>query len=603
MIQIRSRKFEVNRGFLLFLLFLLPCNAHSEDKEKLLNPIETQLKDIQAKQDELQKNMDIIRSDLDKLGQDSRASAADITNLRSQVEDNSVKLFETLMRVEENSKKIEGLPIETQLKDIQAKQDELQKNMDIIRSDNAADITNLRSQVEDNSVKLFETLMRVGENSKKIDELQKNMDITRSEEYKIQESQKNLPYGNGFWLPIIAMVAFLMPLGFTAFEAGKVRARHIPLAGMKNLLVWIVILLAYSVLGFGIMYGESVSGWIGSSFTLWKSSVLSLVVNDDPKVNVPLPDFLLYQIALAATAGLIVSTALSDRLPMIAYALIALFLSVIVYPVFGHWAWSSHLLSGNQGWLESLGFRDFAGSTAVHSLAAWFALVWAQNRWGKLYSAEEAVARPRVYPHNMIYSVLGVFILWLGWIGLNAGSQLNYDAQVVSLVVLNTSLAGAAAGLTAFYHNLTLDDKDSLYRYRKTLGGVLGGFVAVSAACNTVIPLEAIVIGGIAGVIYPLAYAFLNKVVIKDNYQDSAASIIAAHGFCGVWGTLCVAIFGTEGLFALPDLKQLLVQMEGVVAAFIFSALTAFALRFIYLGVSRWGSTVGWVATASAAKR
>ena len=236
-----------------------------------------------------------------------------------------------------------------------------------------------------------------------------------------------------------------------------------------------------------------------------------------------------------------------------------------------------------------IGFRDFAGSTVVHSVGAWVALAGVLSKLVLDMDAmmpRGSLNKQGFLPANMGYSTLGVFILWFGWWGFNGGSQLKYDHNIAT-IILNTTLAGAAAGLTAFFHGLS-QSRDKYEVFPKLLGGILGGLVAITACCNNVSSWEAMLIGGIAGLVHNFSYDYL---MLKLKLDDPVGAI-AVHGFCGVWGTLCVAFFGDmESGFMLQDsahifaensfpwfsggintrLEQILIQMTGVTVAFLYT--------------------------------
>ena len=471
--------------------------------------------------------------------------------------------------------------------------DTLQRKLEGLEQEirtNQSELTAQKALLEVNSVKLYETLIRLDKHG---EQSVKYSDILGTYGGRFESIQSVLSGANkqrvqdsvnvsGFWLFIATLLVFLIPMGFTAFESGQIKSTAITSAGTKNLLTWIVIFTIYFVLGFGLMYGESWSGLMGSSLIFLASPDLTSFLSGEHNslASASPGGFLFYQLAFAMTAALIVSTTLYNHLSIATYGFVALCIGGLVYPVFGHWAWSSHLLSTNPGWLESAGFKDFAGATVIHSLAAWFALVWAWGLKVKPAILKVQISSPLSESSNpLIYSVMGVFMLWFSWVGLTAGSHLQYDPEVV-LLVLKTSLAGASAGLSAVFFSVLRGNKNTLEI--NMLGGVLGGFVAISAACDVVVPLEAIIIGSLAGLLYPLTSAFLKRTVLKKNYQAKAAGVIATHGFCGVWGTLCVALFGSEGLLSVPDTEQLIAQLTGIIVAFEFSIVSAYLCLLLY---------------------
>lgn len=347
---------------------------------------------------------------------------------------------------------------------------------------------------------------------------------------------ENRNYLNRFWVMLAAVLVFFMQAGFKAFEVGMVRPQHSALVGMKNLLDWLVLSGVFFLLGFGFMFGES-NGLFGTSLFFPSFEDMEAIGVDYGM------EFFLYQLAFAGTAATIVSGAMSERTILLSYVLISLFVGLLVYPLFGHWAWGNIYIPENRAWLADMGFMDFAGSTVVHSVGAWVALVGAWMigpRTGR-FNADGSLNKTGFSSGNLGYAVLGVFILWFGWWGFNGGSALEYNDSV-AMIVLNTNLAGAFGGLVAFL-DAFFRDRDNTYE--KMLGGVLGGLVAITACCNVVSPMESILIGMAAGFIQNVGVDLLLKWKIDDP-----VGAVPVHGFCGVLGTLCVGLFGDPYLFS-----------------------------------------------------
>ena len=406
-------------------------------------------------------------------------------------------------------------------------------------------------------------------------------------------------YLDRFWILIAAALVFFMQAGFKTFEAGMVRKQHEDNVAIKNLLDWLIISLAYFLVGFGFMFGDSYNGLIGTNLFSPTSQVLENIKETIVGQYLGL-EFFLYQLAFAATAATIVSGALSERVALIPYIVLSMFIGVAIYPVFGHWAWGGTYFQNDQGWLYTIGFRDFAGSTVVHSIGAWVALagvivIGARN--GR-YDKDGNLNTKDFLPSNLGYSALGVLILWFGWWGFNGGSQLKYDENIASIIV-NTTLSGSAAGLTAFFQALS-NSRDKYEIFPKLLGGILGGLVAITACCNSVSSGEALFIGAIAGLVHNYSHDFL----IRNLKLDDPVGAIAVHGFCGVWGTLCVAFFGqldssffsqnNDILFSEHRLlgfleesniriKQTIIQLIGIITAFSFT----FSLSYLFFNLIR----------------
>ena len=380
--------------------------------------------------------------------------------------------------------------------------------------------------------------------TQKVEELKTNAGVTRRDLDR-------------FWVLLAAVLVFFMQAGFKCLEVGMSRRRHAATMGVMNLMNWLIVCLVFYCWGFGLMFGHSFQGIIGTSLIFPSAEQVEAAYQ-------PLGlEFLLFQLAFAATTATIVDGALAERTALLPYALATCLASSLIYPVFGHWAWNS------AGWLENLGgykFHDFAGSTVVHSVGAWISLIgvhWVGPRRFRFTSGSTA----NLAPYNMGYAVLGVIMLWFGWWGFNGGSTLKYNDQIAS-IILHTNLAGAAAGVTAYFHALATGGRAT---YEKIIGGVLGGLVAITACCDVVNPLAALIVGATAGVIHNLAFEWLS-----NRQVDDVAGAIPVHGACGVWGTLCAG-------FAMWWLKgagpiQVLVQFAGIVAAFVYTCVVAYAI-------------------------
>jgi Amt family ammonium transporter len=370
------------------------------------------------------------------------------------------------------------------------------------------------------------------------------------------------------WLLICAFLVFWMQAGFAFVEGGLTRSKNTTNILFKNLIDFVFASLAFWAFGYAFMYGSTISGWIGMSGFF-------ISVGDDV-VGLPVLAFWFFQLVFAGTAATIVSGSMAERTKFSAYLVYSFFISAVIYPIAGHWIWGA-------GWLWTLpfgaGFRDFAGSTVVHSVGGWIALIGAialGPRIGRFTKEGKAVAIPG---HSISLVVLGVFILWLGWFGFNPGSQLAIsggNADVVSLVAVNTNLAAAAGGLVAMILSwFFVTKKPDL---GTTLNGVLAGLVAITAPCAYVTPLISIVIGAIGGAIVVYGALLLEKLKIDDP-----VSAVPVHLMNGVWGTLAIGIFATEngvtGLIA-GDSSQIIAQLIGVVSVAVWCIVTGAILFY-----------------------
>jgi len=356
------------------------------------------------------------------------------------------------------------------------------------------------------------------------------------------------------WTLVAAALVFFMQAGFAMVECGFTRAKNAINIMMKNLMDFAVGSLAFWAVGFGLMFGVS-NGLFGTTgFFLSDFSP-----GGDPWVLA----FWMFQVVFAATAATIVSGAMAERTKFSGYLIYSLVISALVYPIFGSWAWGS-LFNGN-GWLEGLGFIDFAGSTVVHSVGGWAALAGAivlGPRLGK-YTSDGKI-RP-ILGHNIPLAALGVFILWLGWFGFNPGSTTVADKSI-AMIFVNTNLAAAAGCVVAMIVSWMKFGKPEI---SMSLNGALAGLVAITAGCANVSPTSSIIIGAIAGVLVFFAVLFFDKIKIDDP-----VGAVSVHGINGAWGTLAAGIFNIGGTSA----KMIGVQLLGIGTCFVWTFVLAMIL-------------------------
>ena len=363
---------------------------------------------------------------------------------------------------------------------------------------------------------------------------------------------------NNIWLLVTTFLVMFMQPGFAMVEAGFTRSKNTANILMKNLLDFAIGSLVYWLIGYSIMYGDSIKGLFGNPFTNFAFSPSS----DSYGAGYSDYSGLMFQTVFAATAATIVSGAMAERTKFNAYLIFSLVITLVIYPVSGHWTWGG-------GWLSKLGFIDFAGSTIVHSVGGWVGLTGAAvlgPRIGK-YVNGKAKAIPG---HNLAYGALGVFILWFGWFGFNPGSELA--ATNIAKVALTTNLAAAAGAITAM---LTAWARYKRPTLSLSLNGALAGLVAITAGCAAVSPIGAIIIGTAAGFVLVFAVEFIDQVIKIDD----PVGAISVHGVCGALGTLLVGVFATDGGLAYGGgLKQLGVQALGVVSIGTWALTTGFIL-------------------------
>jgi Amt family ammonium transporter len=362
-------------------------------------------------------------------------------------------------------------------------------------------------------------------------------------------------HANYLWTLIAAALVFFMQAGFAMVETGFTRAKNAVNIMMKNLMDFSMGSIAFWAVGFGLMFGTTTTGWFGTSDFF----LSGWTPDGDPWVLA----FWMFQCVFAATAATIVSGAMAERTKFTGYLVYSAVVCGFIYPIFGSWAWGS-LLNGN-GWLEKLGFIDFAGSTVVHSIGGWAALAGAivlGPRIGKYGKNGEVRAIPG---HNIPIAALGVFILWLGWFGFNPGSTTTADKSI-AMIFVNTNMAAAAGAVVAMITSWVMFKKPDV---GMSLNGALAGLVAITAGCANVSPSSSIIIGCIAG-----ALVVISVYLIDRMHIDDPVGAVSVHGVCGAWGTLAAGLFNMGG----PTMKIVTTQLIGIGTAFIWSFGVAFIL-------------------------
>jgi Amt family ammonium transporter len=363
---------------------------------------------------------------------------------------------------------------------------------------------------------------------------------------------------NTVWVLVTAFLVFFMQAGFAFVEAGLTRSKNTVNILFKNVIDFTFATLAFWAIGYAFMFGADAGGIIGTSGFLLDPTGQSDVA------GLPVMAFWLFQLVFAGTAATIVSGAMAERTQFVSYLIYSFVISALIYPIAGHWIWGGGWLStlGGLGFTGGANFRDFAGSTVVHSIGGWIALVGALflgprlGRFGK-------DGTPRAIPgHSISLATLGVFILWLGWFGFNPGSQLaasGPNADAIALVAANTNIAAAAGALGAMITAWLISKKPDL---GQTLNGALAGLVAITAPCAWVTPAASILIGAVGGVLVVYGALLLEKFKVDDP-----VSAMPVHLINGVWGTLAVGLFAVDnGLFTTGQAGQLLAQAVGIVA-------------------------------------
>ena len=365
------------------------------------------------------------------------------------------------------------------------------------------------------------------------------------------------------WILISGILVFFMQAGFTLLESGMTQSKNAANIAMKNFMDISVGTLTFWLLGYGLMYGTKGSMGIFSVDELWFNPGAG--AHD-----------VFFQTVFAATAATIVSGAIAGRTKYSTYIIFTVFMTAIIYPISGGWQWY-----GDGAWLADLGFIDFAGSSIVHSVGGWAALVaaWMVGpRIGKYVDGKVN----SIPGSNLLLGSLGVFILWLGWFGFNGGSQLAWggdDSVAASAVVMVTNIAAAAGAIGALFTSWLYLGKPSL---SQTLNGAVAGLVAITAGCGNMTMAGGFFAGLIGGIIVVFSIEFIEKVLKIDDAIGAAS----AHGVAGAWGTLVIGLWGVDGatglgLFNGGGWNQLAIQGIGVAAYGAWAVATSLIVLYV----------------------
>ncbi len=367
---------------------------------------------------------------------------------------------------------------------------------------------------------------------------------------------------NTVWVALCAALIFFMEAGFALLEAGFVRAKNAMSIIAKVIIDITFGGIAFFVVGFGIAYGAS-NGWFALDFGIMEGDLgLDLTVSNQL--------FWFIQLGFAVAAISIVSGALAERMKLWAYAIMVVFFCGIMYPLVANWVWNPN------GWLAIRGFNDFAGSAAVHAMGGFSALAAAIVLGPRIGKYSKEGTSNTIPGHNLPLASVGAFILWFGWFGFNPGSSLGAVGtwELIGSVVVNTFLASAAGGIATMFYTYFSYGKIDI---TMVINGILAGLVSITAGCNVVGPMAAILIGFIAGILVDVAVLFFDKMKVDDP-----VGAVAVHGINGLFGTLAVGFFAVEGgLFFGGGADLLITQLVGVLTIALFS----FSITFILMKV------------------
>ena len=367
---------------------------------------------------------------------------------------------------------------------------------------------------------------------------------------------------NNIWMLLAAFLVFIMHLGFAMVESGLTRAKNTTNILFKNTAVIAIGVLTYAIVGFNLMYPGDFS--IGQFFGFAGFGITS------PEGAAGLIDYadggytywtdFIFQAMFAATCATIVSGAVAERIKLPSFLIFTVLFVSFVYTIAGSWKWGG-------GWLDQMGFYDFAGSTLVHSVGGWGALMGALVLGPRLGKYLKSGVKP-IPGHSMPLATIGVFLLWFGWFGFNGGSVLSADPGLISLVIVTTSLAAAAGIIGAMVVSWIVSKKPDL---SMALNGCLAGLVGITAGADVTTPLTAVIIGAIAGCIVVASVIVIDSVLKIDD----PVGAVSVHLVCGIWGTLAVGIFSTN-----PD-HSFMVQLIGVAAYGVFTVICALIIFLV----------------------
>ncbi len=561
---------------LWLLLSLVTSNSFAKDKieideqavkdlQETVIEIQFQIKESIAKITDIQQTLRPLRLNVTNHDKSIRKNATNITTLDSTLEDVKQKLTDIYKRLDTN----DG-DIKLNRRAINKLNEKLLVKAREIRA-NASDLLAQKTLIEDNSIRLYEILIKsdhLSSEVKKIDESLKEIEQVDSKQELKDEINISI---NQLWHLFATILVFFAPLAFVLsrrFNDFK------PLAdGVEQhqgiILVTLGVFLGYFTVGFGLMYGSSNGGWIGMSSYLINTSTTE--ANLQP--NILLTEFMLYQIGFSLLASMIVYTAVGRQLSSVKHLFLAIFVAAVLIPIFGHWVWAGHFLVDNQGWLESKGFVDQGGAIIANTISVTFSLFIVI----KLSKSYPPPAKINPNDHEPVYSSSAVLLLWLAWLGFTTANLPIGDGQIAN-VILNVGLAGSTGGLTSYLHSRLFDREEN--SIIQETGGFVTGLVAITACAQNVTHLEAIAIGASAGLLQNISYHFLQKYILQFQWQRKTASLVAIHGMGGIWGGLCVAIFTTDGDFSSPNIPQLMIQFMGIGIAIAYSFFMAKIMLF-----------------------
>lgn len=519
-------------------------------------------------------NLSIIQETLDALRQEvANSKEKTITNRnRVQTIRDGLALIESKLQEAYSGLDESRGSIVNNQNNISELEQDLMESKRNIRA-NTSDLNSQKSLIEENSIRLYEMLIRINTIRDQAQRLAESLDNAQNADTAQEMRQSISSDVNQLWQIVATVLVFFSPV---AFVISSNRENYKPLVdGIAQhqgvLIAFIGAFFGYFLIGFGLMYGESGLGLIGTTNYLLEPTNSN---TDTIHSTSAFHELALYRSGFAVLAAMIVYTIIGRQLSSFSHLIVALLVGTLLVPIFGHWVWSGTFIPNNKGWLEGAGFIDQAGSISIHMVAAWFAFILVL----RLKHEPVLLQQDNKISDDPVYSSSATLLLWISWLGLTTGTLL-VSSEKIPTVMLNVSLAGIAGGLATFtHHAFSHNDKSRIMR---TLAGFMSGLVAIAACAQSVTFIEALVIGVIAGLLQNIMYNSLRKFFLKQAWQAKAAYLIAIHGFAGIWGGLCVALFGTENTFNTPDFIQLVTQVQGIVVALAYSIFMGHTMLYL----------------------
>ena len=486
---------------------------------------------------------------------DTTAADLAISNIKNKLEQIEQQLKQQLEQMNLGLDE-KGIGIADNIKSNKKLQQDLATLSSNVRT-NTTELNAQKSLIEDNSVRLYDILIRISNAIDAMQALEDKVQQSEQPRVEVESALENLGRQlERLWTLLLLGLVFLPPLAFALINRGKQR--------QGVLLAFTGLSLGYLTLGFGLMYGVTHMGWIGSPVH-WFGDINTALPTDKPWIA-----FMLYQTALVAFAGLVIHTTIKQHLSNLVQLLLALFVAILLIPIFGHWLWAGQLITDNNGFLQGMGLVDKSKITTLGLLAAWFTgvLLWRLPS----ETEQQETKRPAV-DNKPICSGGTAFLFYLAWFGFSADvSTIDYPVANVALTMM---LAASAASLSVFIQQLLLYPNQDHNPVAYTPGGFISGLVAIAACVQSVTLVEALVIGAIAGLLYRFAFGPLSRVWRRRTGPSASTELIVIHLVASIWGLVCVGLFSTKGDFAFPDMAQLTDQLQVIGIALIYGYVMA----------------------------